>query len=79
MDLKEILSRKSPSHYTTEEACFVVEEYICQMKNQRVKINLNKTIDPRLPSQHPMYQLLMTAQLGNLNQAFLKASERIKL
>ena len=79
MDLKEILSRKSPSHYTTEEACFVVEEYIYQMKNQRVKINLSKTIDPRLSPKHPMYHVLMTTQLRNLNQAFLKASEKIKL
>lgn len=79
MDLKEILSRKSPIHYTPEEACFVVEEYIHQMTNQRIKINLSKNIDPRLPINHPMYQVLMTTQLRNLNQAFLMAFERIKL
>lgn len=79
MDLKEILSRKSPMFYTTDEACFVVEEYIFQTKNEKIKINLNKKIDPRLKINHPMYQVLMTTQLRNLNQAFLIASERIKI
>lgn len=79
MDLKELLSRKSPSVYTTEEACFIVEEYIYSLTKQRVVINLSKKIDPRLPKNHPMYQMLMSSQLRLLNDAFLQASEKIKI
>lgn len=78
MDLKEILTRKSPSHYTTEEACFVVEKYIYQEKNKNVVINLYKSVE-RLSPNHQMYTVLMSNQLRLLNQAFLLAMDRIKL
>lgn len=79
MDLKELLSRKSSYIYTVEEACFVVQEYIYSVTKQRVVIDLAKTIDPRLPKNHPMYHMLMTIQLRLLFDAFVKACERIKL
>ena len=65
--------------YTTEEACFIVEEYIYSLTKQRVVVNLNRKIDPRLPKDHPMYQTMMISQLRLLNNAFLQASEKMKI
>lgn len=78
MDLKEILTRKSPSFYTVEEACFVVEQYIYQVTNKKVKINIYKGTE-RLSPTHQMYTVLISNQLRLLNDAFIKSTERIKI
>lgn len=78
MNLKELVNRKSPAYYTTDEACFVVENYIYQVKGIMPKINIYKEINNRVAPNTPVYNMLMTQQLKLLNQAFLIAIERIK-
>ena len=56
MDIKELLSRKSPSIYTTEEACFIVEKYIFQEKGEIVKINIFKNVDTQ-NINHPISRI----------------------
>ena len=40
MDIKEIINRKSPAHYTVEELQFAVEKYIEQKKGVKVEVNV---------------------------------------
>ena len=77
MDLKEILTRPSPSVYSTEECCYVVEQYIYQQKGKSIKINIYKNLNTT-DYNHPIVRVVLTQQLMKLNQAFLKACENIK-
>ncbi len=78
MDIKELLSRKSPSIYTTEEACFIVEKYIFQEKGEIVKINIFKNVDMQ-NINHPISRMILTKQLQMLNYAFIQASQKLKI
>lgn len=78
MDIKELLSRKSPSIYTTEEACFIVEKYIFQEKGKIVKINIFKNVDMQ-NINHPISRMILTKQLQMLNYAFIQASQKLKI
>lgn len=78
MDLKEILSRKSPSYYSIEECIYVVERFIQQNKNVYVTINIYKNIDTNYIN-HPVVKAMLSNQLNLLNKAFLIASEKIKV
>lgn len=77
MDLKEILSRKSPSYYSIEECVYVVEKFIQQNKNINVTINIYRNIDLNYLN-HPVVKTMLSNQLNLLNKAFLTASEKIK-
>ena len=78
MDIKELLSRKSPSIYTTEEACFIVEKYIFQEKGEIVKTNIFKNVDMQ-NINHPISRMILTKQLQMLNYAFIQASQKLKI
>lgn len=78
MDLKEILSRKSPSYYSIEECIYVVEKFIQQNKSVYVNINIYKNIDLSYLN-HPVVKTMLSNQLNLLNKAFLIASEKIKV
>ncbi|MDR1018992.1 MAG: hypothetical protein LBM02_09875 [Lachnospiraceae bacterium] len=78
MNIKELLSRPSPSTYTVTEACFIVEQYILREKGVDMRINLYKNIDIS-DIMNPITEMMMTRQLQLLNIAFLKASELLKL
>ena len=78
MDIKELLSRKSPSIYTTEEACFIVEKYIFQEKGKIVKINIFKNVDMQ-NINHPISRMILTKQFQMLNYAFIQASQKLKI
>lgn len=78
MDIKELLSRKSPSIYTTEETCFIVEKYIFQEKGEIVKINIFKNVDMQ-NINHPISRMILTKQLQMLNYAFIQASQKLKI
>ena len=45
MNLKEILTRTSPSSYSIEEITFVIEKYIEKTVKKSVKINIYKNIN----------------------------------
>ena len=61
MDAKDEIGRIIRlTELTTAEMCYVVEEYICIRKNQRVTINLTKVNN----------QFWILNQLNLLNQAF---------
>lgn len=77
MNIKEILTRPSPSQYSIEECCYVVEQYIFQEKKISVKINIYKDLNTN-EFHHPVVKFLLTKQLMKLNQAFLEASEKLK-
>lgn len=78
MDIKELLSRKSPSIYTIEEACFIVEKYIFQEKGKIVKINIFKNVDMQNIND-PISTMILTEQLQMLNYAFIQASQKLKI
>lgn len=77
MDLKEILSRKSPSYYSIEECIYVVEKFIQQTKNVYVSINIYKNVDLNYLN-HPVVKTMLSRELHLLNNAFLIASDKIK-
>lgn len=78
MDIKELLSRKSPSIYTIEEACFIVEKYIFQETGKIVKINIFKNVDMQNIND-PISTMILTEQLQMLNYAFIQASQKLKI
>ena len=76
MNIKELLTRISPSVYSVEECQFIVEQYILQEKKVVVEINVYKDINMS-QINHPITQMLLTRQLQLLNIAFLQASEKL--
>lgn len=76
MNIQELKSRPSPSQYSIEECCFVVEQYIKKMRNVDVKINIYKNLD-MTQMNHPVIRIMLSQQLQMLNNAFLEAIEKV--
>lgn len=67
MNLKEITTRSTHSHFSEEEMKFVVENYIKDKKGASIKINLRKGLNafPRV-----IRELMVAQQLNKLFEAF---------
>jgi len=71
MNVQEIVSRGTGSHFSPNELMFVVEQYIKEKKGVEVKLNILKGLNPRQRIGQFIYQ----QQITKLNDAFTKASE----
>lgn len=72
MNISEIMERKSPAYYQPEEIVYAVEQYIYELKNRKVVINLKKNID-RMDDTMKFFH--MSNQYNLLLKAFNKAQE----
>ena len=75
--IKQLLTQPSPQHFTQEETCFVVEEYIFQEKGKRVKINIMKGVE--IPINNPFAMVHLQKEIQLLQAAFEVAYNKIKI